>query len=378
MLSMGLDDDEAFARLRLIRSQNIGPITYRQLMQRFGNAQAAINSIPELASHGKGRAITLAKPADIENEIEQSISIDAGLIFWGTPQYPYLLAQMESAPACLIARGNLDLLNKPMVAMVGARNASAAACRFARNLSHDLGENNFIVVSGLARGIDTAAHIGAGGGHTIAVIAGGINIAYPPENADLQDRLGQDDLVLTEERYGTKPIARHFPNRNRIIAGLSLGTVVIEAAPKSGSLITARLAGELGREVMAIPGSPLDPRSRGCNSLIRDGATLIQNADDIIELLTPFTAEVRNHVRDNRSESQLGAYEQDISNEKYDEPDNDHRRDILSLLGMTFVAIDELVRQSGYSVSMVQMILLELELAGRLERAAGARVRLVE
>lgn len=375
MIGVGLDQAEAYARLRLIRSQNIGPVTYKQLMQRYGNAISAINAIPELASRGKGRVVKLANPSDIENEIQQSLNLGAQFVFLGTPQYPYLLSQMESAPACLIVRGNTDLLNKPMVAMVGARNASAAACRFARSLSHDLSQNDFVVVSGLARGVDTAAHMGAGGGHTVAVIAGGIDIAYPPENEDLQNRLGQNDLVVTEERFGTKPIARHFPNRNRIIAGLSLGTLVVEAAPRSGSLITARLAGELGREVMAIPGSPLDPRARGCNALIRDGATLIQNADDIAELLLPFTQEVRSLLHENEQSAHWDAIVPDTNIDV--NPDDDHRNDIISLLGMTFVATDELVRQSGYSVSAVQMILLELELAGRLERAAGARVRLI-
>ncbi len=372
MIANGLTDNEAFARLRLIRSQNIGPITFRQLLGRFGSAIKAIEALPELAARGKGRAITLADPKKIENEIEKSLSIDAQLIFLGSDDYPTLLSQMESAPACLIVRGNKDLLQKPMVAIVGARNASAAACRFARTLSYDLKEKGFTVVSGLARGIDTAVHMGAGGGGTAAVIAGGINIVYPPENADLQNDLADKDIVITEETYGTKPIARHFPNRNRIIAGLSMGTVVVEAAPKSGSLITARLSGELGREVMAIPGSPLDPRSRGCNQLIRDGANLVQSADDIAELLTNFTGQ----VSDGKWQS-VSAIQEDWSEDSKAMPDESDRNNLIALLGMTFVSVDELVRQSSLSAANVQMILLELELAGRLERGAGAKVRIV-
>lgn len=372
MIANGLSDNEAFARLRLIRSQNIGPVTFRQLLGRFGSAIKAIDALPDIAARGKGRKVTLADPKKIENEITQSHNMGAQLIFLGSDEYPLLLAQMESAPACLIVRGNKELIKKPMVAIVGARNASAAACRFARTLSYDLKERGFTVVSGLARGIDTAVHMGAGGGGTAAVIAGGINIAYPPENSDLQNKLADNDIVLTEETYDTKPIARHFPNRNRIIAGLSMGTVVVEAAPRSGSLITARLSGELGREVMAIPGSPLDPRSRGCNQLIRDGANLVQSADDIAELLTSFNGLVSEGKWQSLEEVQ-----EDWEEDSNTEPKEDEREDIISLLGMTFVSMDELIRQTSLSAANVQMILLELELAGRLERGAGAKVRML-
>lgn len=392
MICNGIDDAEAFARLRLIRSQNIGPITYHMLMSRFGSALKAIAALPDLAARGRGKKINIADANMIAAEIDKSHAMGAKLIFWGCPDYPQLLMQMESAPACLIVRGNIALLQKPMVAIVGARNASAAACRFARTLSHDLKQNGFTVVSGLARGIDTAVHMGAGGGGTAAIIAGGINIAYPPENTELQERLAIDDIVISEEIYGTKPIARHFPNRNRIIAGLSLGTLVVEAAPRSGSLITARLAGELGREVMAIPGSPLDPRSRGCNQLIRDGATLVQSADDISELLMSFIGD--GSSRHINGISKIGGVAEmteswddeserlsEINNsaDNYDnDPDDKQRQNIENLIGMTFVAVDELVRQSGYPSSLVQMVLLELELSGRLERAAGQRIRMVE
>ena len=249
--------------------------------------------------------------------------------------------------------------------MVGARNASAGACRFARTLAYELGQGGFAVVSGLARGIDTAAHAGSIDSGTIAVIAGGIDIAYPPENRELQDAIAERGLLIAEMPPGTEPRARHFPYRNRIIAGLALGTVVIEAAPKSGSLITARLAAEAGREVMAIPGSPLDPRSHGCNQLIREGATLVQNAAEIAELLRPMDDRL---VRSAAPKTQMAL--------TVDDGGDGDRGVVTNLMGMTYVSVDELVRQSGVNHSVVQMVLLELELAGKLERGAGGKVRL--
>jgi DNA processing protein len=247
------------------------------------------------------------------------------------------------------------------VAIVGARNASAAACRFARGLAHDLGQQGLVVVSGLARGIDSAAHDGALDSGTIAVIAGGIDVAYPPENEARQMMLTERGLVLAEMPPGTEPRARHFPYRNRIIAGLGAGVVVVEAAPRSGSLITARLAAEAGREVMAVPGSPLDPRAQGCNQLIRDGATLVQNAGDVVEALGPVEARV---------ESPPARFEPPV------EPDATPAGNIEELLGPSPVPVDELIRLSGSSSGAVQMALLELDLAGRLDRHAGGKVSL--
>ena len=286
---------DAVARLRLIRSENVGPVTYRQLIARFGTAGAALDALPDLARRGGGKSPKICDTATAERELDVLQGFGAGAIFIGTPEYPQLLAQTESAPPVVAAKGKAELLERPAVAMVGARNASAAAVRFARGLAADLADAGFVVVSGLARGIDAAAHEGALAGGTIAVIAGGIDICYPPETADLQRRLGGSDagsqgLVVAEMAFGTQPQARHFPRRNRIIAGLCAGTVVVEGAVRSGSLITARLAAEAGREVMAIPGSPLDPRAQGCNQLIREGATLVQSAADIIEAMSGFSA----------------------------------------------------------------------------------------
>ena len=358
-------DQDRLDRLRLIRSSNIGPVTYFQLIQRFGTARAALEAIPQLAARGGGKAPVLAKIDDIAREVDAVDRIGARYLFLGQGLYPPLLAELDSAPPALIVRGDLRLLDRPTVAIVGARNASAAACRFARILAQGLADEGALVVSGLARGIDTAAHVGSISGGTVGVIASGIDISYPPENKDLQEDIAQRGVLIAEQPPGREPLARHFPYRNRIIAGMSLGTVVVEAAPKSGSLITARLATEAGREVMAVPGSPLDPRAQGCNALIRDGATLVQSAADVLETIRPifgsrFASPVSS-FRDNPPEG---------------DPGDRERRAVVDLLSHTPVAVDEIIRQSAMAPATVQMVLLELELAGRIERHAGGRVSL--
>jgi DNA processing protein len=357
-------DQDRLDRLRLIRSANTGPVTYFQLIQRFGSARAALDAIPQLAARGGGKAPTLARIDDIAREIEAVERLGARHLFLGQGLYPPLLAELDSAPPALIVRGDLRLLDRPMVALVGARNASAAACRFARLLAADLANDDVVVVSGLARGIDTAAHQGSISSGTVAVIASGIDIAYPPENRDLQEDIATRGLLIAEQPPGREPFARHFPYRNRIIAGMTLATVVVEAAPKSGSLITARLATEAGREVLAVPGSPLDPRAQGCNQLIRDGATLIQSAADVMESIRPIANGVAARVSDFRASPPEG------------DPGDAERAVVLDLLSPTPVAVDEIIRQSAISPAMVQMVLLELELAGRVDRHAGGRVSL--
>ncbi len=264
-------------------------MTFRQLMARFGGAEQALEAIPDLAARGGGRAPPLFSEAAAKAEMARVEGIGARYLSVGQGLYPRALAELSDAPPVMTVMGDLTLLDRPLVAIVGARNASAAACRFARGLAHDLGRDGVVVVSGLARGIDSAAHDGAMDSGTIGVVAGGIDIFYPPENEARQRAMGERGLVIAEMPPGTEPRARHFPYRNRIIAGLAQATVVVEAAPRSGSLITARLAGEMGREVMAVPGSPLDQRAQGCNQLIRDGATLIQNAADVMEGLQTMT-----------------------------------------------------------------------------------------
>lgn len=348
-------------RLRLIRTQNVGPATYAQLIARFGSAGAALEALPDLASRG-GRRLVLPDPAAIAREQAATARSGGRYLFVDDADYPPLLAQIDSAPPALIVRGDTALAQRTVVALVGARNASAAACRFARELAHGLASEGIVVVSGLARGIDTAAHVGSIQHGTIACIASGIDIAFPPENAKLQEEIATRGLLLAEQPPGAEPKARHFPSRNRIIAGIAVGTVVVEAAPKSGSLITARLANEAGREVMAVPGSPLDPRAQGCNLLIREGATLIQTAADVIEQIRPLDARmVRSPASDFAAQPPADASDAE-------------RRDLSALLGPVPVAVDELIRQSDLAPAVVAMVLLELELAGRLERHAGGRV----
>jgi DNA processing protein len=363
--------DDAVARLRLIRTDSIGPITYRQLLARFGSAAAALAALPDLARRG-GRSLAIASPADAEAELAVLDQIGATMIFIGTPAYPALLAALDTAPPVLAARGDIGLLDRPAVAIVGARNASAAGVRLARALASDLAAQDLVVVSGLARGIDAAAHQGAMAGGTIAVVAGGVDVVYPPENAALMAEIAEKGLILAEQKPGVEPQARHFPRRNRVIAGLAAGTLVVEGAPKSGSLITARIAAEAGREVMAIPGSPLDPRAQGCNQLIREGATLVQSAADVVEALSAF-----GHSSD--AGPQLGMrFKAAESATWYDEPAEDagdaERAAVAALLSPTPVAIDELVRLSGLAPAVVATVLLDLELAGALVRHAGGRV----
>ncbi|MBO9602455.1 MAG: DNA-processing protein DprA [Novosphingobium sp.] len=356
----GLTQDEAFARIRLLRSPNVGPVSYYQLLRRFGSAGEALEALPDLAGRG-GAQYRPAPQRQVEAEVAAVRKAGARYRFHDAADYPPLLAELESAPPILIVRGQGELVARPCVAVVGARNASAAAMKLAREISADLAGEGYAVVSGLARGIDGAAHMGALPA-TIGVIASGIDIAYPPQHAELQEEIARTGLLIAEQPPGTEPRGSHFPIRNRIIAGLALGTVVVEAAPKSGSLITARLAGEYGREVMAIPGSPLDARSQGCNLLIREGAVLVQSAADVIELVSGFDGSPRSSFRETAG----------VTYDSRDEAQDP--ADIAALLTTAPVAVDELIRQSGASPSAVQLALLELELAGRISRHAGGKV----
>ncbi len=361
---------DAVARLRLIRSENVGPVTYRQLIARFGDAASALRALPDLARRGGGTDPRLATVDEAERELVSLAGFGASALFLGTPEYPLLLAQTETAPPVLSVKGDVALLERPAIAIVGARNASAAAVRFARGLASDLADADLVVVSGLARGIDAAAHEGALARGTVAVIAGGIDVTYPPDTATLQARIGEGGLVVAEMPFATQPQARHFPRRNRIIAGLCAGTVVVEGALKSGSLITARLAAEAGREVMAIPGSPLDPRAQGCNQLIREGATLVQTAADVLEAISGFGGGIGGTA--NGSFRSTPAPQFDFGTAS--EADDADIAAVVALLSPTPVAIDELVRQSGLASATLAAVLLDLELGGQLVRHAGGRV----
>jgi DNA processing protein len=367
---MSVSQTEAFARIRLLRSPNVGPVSYAQLMRRFGDGEKALAALPDLASK-RGGNYTVAAERRVADEITAVKKAGARYLFHDSADYPAQLAEMDGAPPILTVRGDASIAARPAVAIVGARNSSAAAVKLARDFASALADAGFVIVSGLARGIDGAAHKGAlsarsAGGSTIGVIASGLDITYPPEHAELQEEVATKGLLVSEHPPGTEPLARHFPARNRIIAGLAAGTLVVEAAPKSGSLITARLAGEAGREVMAIPGSPLDSRAHGGNQLIRDGAVLVQTPEDVIELLSSFQGTPRSSLRE-AAPRWLAA----------DDELADGPADLAALLTTAPVAIDELIRQSGESGAAVQLALLELELAGRLVRNAGGKVSLV-
>jgi DNA processing protein len=374
MASRQLNPAERLDWLRLIRSENVGPVTFYQLLRRFGSATAALEALPGLADRGGRRApLVLFPRAAAERELAGLDKAGAALLAWGEPDYPPALAAIDDAPPLLAVRGNGALLGRPAIAVVGARNASANGRRLARELASELGRNGLVVASGLARGIDAAAHLGAMAGGTVAVLAGGVDIVYPPENQELYEAIVAQGAVVAEPALGTVPQARHFPRRNRIISGLSLGILVVEAAARSGSLITARFALDQGREVFSVPGSPLDPRCRGTNDLIRHGATLTESVDDILAQLPTGTADPTRSRPPPAPPASLSWAPTSATGE---EPRDSARDQIAERLGPTPIAVDELVRQCRVPAATVVTILLELELAGRLERHPGNQVSL--
>ncbi|MGF1607774.1 MAG: DNA-processing protein DprA [Kiloniellales bacterium] len=371
------DNNEALAALRLIRSERVGPILYRRLLERFGSAAAALDALPRLARHGgRTRPITVCTAEAADAERTALAELGGRLLVLGTPDYPPALAAIEDAPPVLAALGRLELLDGNAVALVGARNASANGRRLAGQLAAGLGEAGFVVVSGLARGIDAAAHQGALASGTVAVLAGGLDVVYPPEHQGLYEAIAAQGLLLSEVPLGTTPQASHFPRRNRLISGLSLGVVVVEAAPRSGSLITARLALEQGREVFAVPGSPLDPRARGCNDLLRQGAVLTESAEDVLRGLDGM-ARPQRAARTPGLQAAETAEFKEISTSLPSECELEGARpQVEALLGYDPVAVDEVIRQCQLSPAVVHMVLLELELAGRAERHPGNRIAL--
>jgi len=341
------------------------------MLHRFGSARAALDALPLLARRGeRAKTITAVTRVDAEAELAELHRAGARLVCWGEPGYPGALAAIEDAPPILTVLGEAQLLQQPMIAVVGARNASANGRRFARDLAAELGRSGLVVISGLARGIDGAAHLGGLETGSIAVVAGGADVVYPPENRGLYDALVRQGAVVAELPLGTEPQARHFPRRNRIISGMALGVVVVEAAARSGSLITARLALEQGREVFAVPGSPLDPRARGCNDLLRHGATLTENAADVLSQLGPQLRGAEP-LRPNRPVAMPVALQLPSQSTAHPVSEEAGQELILGRLGPTPVAVDELVRQCQMSAAAVATLLLELELAGRVERHPG-------
>jgi DNA processing protein len=342
------------------------------LLRRFGSAKAALDALPRLARRSeRGKTVTAATRASAEAELIALHRAGAALVCWGEPSYPVALAAVEDAPPVLTVLGQAALLQHPMVAVVGARNASANGRRFARELAAGLGAGGMIVVSGLARGIDAAAHLGAVETGTVAVVAGGVDIVYPEENRGLYEILGRHGAIVAELPLGSEPQARHFPRRNRIISGMALGVVVVEAAARSGSLITARYALEQGREIFAVPGSPLDPRCRGANDLIRHGAVLTENAADVLAQLGPQLQgkpPLRPAMTIAPTAAMPGWPRPGADEAVADEAGLEL---LLDRLGPTPVAVDELVRQCHLSAAAVATLLLELELSGRVERHPG-------
>ncbi|MQX35554.1 DNA-processing protein DprA [Roseospira navarrensis] len=375
--SMVLSHAERLDWLRLIRSENVGPITFHRLIRQYGTVAAALEALPALARRGgRGKPLRVHGKGAAERELAALDRAGVAVVAHGEPHYPPALAPLEDSPPLLFVRGHPALLERRGVAVVGARNASLNGRKLAHRLAQDLARADVLVVSGMARGIDTAAHQGAlsagalGAGGTVAVLAGGVDVVYPPENQPLYDALAEQGAVVSEMPLGEAPQARHFPRRNRIISGIALGVVVVEAAARSGSLITARLAGEQGREVFAVPGSPLDGRAAGPNRLLRDGATLTESADDVLRgladllrapLREPAAADFRAETVPPPSDAEVDAA----------------RATILEALGPAPVTVDELIRGCQLSVSVVAVVLLELELAGRLERLPGGRVALL-
>lgn len=363
----GLTDAERRAWLRLARTQNVGPVTFAQLIGRFGSAGAALKEVPRLVKRGGGDELRIPSDDDAARELAGLAKIGGRMIANCEPEFPPGLAAADPPPPLLSAIGHLTLLSREMVAVVGARNASALGRRLANTLARDLAGAGLVVASGLARGIDAAAHEGALGGGTVAVVAGGIDVVYPPENAALHERIASEGCIVSEMGLGVQPQARHFPRRNRIISGLSRGVVIVEASEGSGSLITANFALEQGREIFAVPGSPLDPRAKGTNRLIREGATLTETADDVLAVLRPMLG---GHFHDPEGRGPGGAAGGAAAEAEADRI----RAQVEEALGPAPVEVDELVRICGGSAQAVMIILLELELAGRIVRHPGNRV----
>lgn len=362
-----LSDEERRAWLRLARTDNVGPATFAGLLARFGDIRAALDAVPRLARRGGGHA-RLPSDAEAEEELEALAQLGGRMIACHEPGFPPGLAALDPPPPLITVLGHASVLEREAVAIVGARNASALGLKLAKRLSADLGAAGLVVASGLARGIDSAAHEGALESGTVAVLAGGIDVIYPPENQQLYEAICAQGAVISEMPLGTAPQARHFPRRNRLISGLARGVVIVEAAEKSGSLITANFALEQGREVFAVPGSPLDPRARGANRLIRDGAMLTESAEDVLAVLKPILGRTFQ-------EPELTTPPVAPADGASLEGEADRIRSLVEeRLSPAPVEVDELIRQCRTSPAAVLTVLLELELAGRIERHPGGRV----
>jgi len=366
---IALTERQRIAWLRLIRSDNVGPATFRDLINHFGSAETALAALPELSARGGAtRSIRIATESEAHKELEAARRFGARFVGIGEPEYPQALKQIDGAPPLLAVKGNLTASSQPAVGIVGSRNASISGAKFAATIARQCGQAGYVVVSGLARGIDTAAHRASLDTGTVAAMAGGLDQPYPPENAGLLDTIWNGNgLAISEMPFGWEPRARDFPRRNRLIAGVSLGVVVVEAAMRSGSLITARLAGEFGRLVFAVPGSPLDPRCHGTNGLLKDGAMIVTTPDDVTEALAPLSQIERSSVPVAEEPEREGG-------RSMLPPDDSDRSLIVDALGPTPVEIDDVIRHTGLPAASVYLVLLELDIAGRLHRHPGGFV----
>lgn len=356
-------EDDRVSWLRLLRSYRVGPSTFYRMLGEHGSAGAALSALPEVAAKAGVKDYEVYAEARAREELQLGAAMGANLLCYGAADYPADLAQTNDAPPLIWALGDLSLLRRRMIGLVGARNASSLGLRMAKALSADLSERGFVISSGLARGIDAAAHQAALKGGTVAVLAGGVDVIYPAENTHLYGSLRDTGLILSERPFGLQPKARDFPRRNRIISGLSKALVVVEAAGRSGSLITARTALDQGREVLAVPGHPFDARSGGCNMLIRDGARLVRNGDDVVEALPPEAPEPQRTVEPERDKPSL-------------RETNLLHQQILNRLGPSPLAEDQLIRDLGASPQSVLPLLTDLEMDGALLRQPGGLLSL--
>jgi DNA processing protein len=357
------------AWLRLARTENVGPATFAALIARYADVREALEAVPRLAHRGGGHALKVPPAAEAERELERLHALKGRLIASAEPDFPPGLAALDPPPPVISVIGKASLFAREMVAVVGARNASALGIKFASVLSFDLGAAGLVIVSGLARGIDSAAHKASLPTGTIAVVAGGIDVVYPPENQQLYDEIKERGALISELPVGLAPLPRHFPRRNRLISGLARGVVVVEAAERSGSLITANYALEQGREVFAVPGSPLDPRAKGSNRLIREGALLTEGADDVLAALRPIIGHAFHEIAPGQVTENFGLPREDADKEA-----DRVRVSVGEKLGPAPVDVDELVRQCAAPAPAVLTVLLELELSGRVQRHPGNRI----
>lgn len=368
-----LDDAERLACLRLIRSSQVGPVTFRELINHFGGAANALKALPSFARRA-GRAVDICPEEDAVAELRAARKVGARPVFTIEPGYPPALAAVDAPPPLLYVKGRPELLAAPCVAIVGSRQASAAGTKLSRLFARELAEGGLVIVSGLARGIDAAAHEASLAYGTVAVLAGGVDIIYPPEHETLQARIGEEGCLLTEQPPGFVPRAKDFPRRNRLISGISLGVIVIEAARRSGTLVTARFAGEQGREVFAVPGHPLDPRAEGTNQLLKSGATLVTEPRDVLDVLAPQLARQHKGLTEDRLASFTPEPAPEPQTTRASEPGDRERERVLAALGPNPIDIDEVVRATALDAREVRIVLMELDLAGEIARHGSQMV----